>query len=72
MAIAALHGLRPEHGDDADGEQHHREGEDHVHHAHDDAVEPAAIEGGDEAERAAGEKRDADRERAGDERGAVP
>ena len=41
----------------ADGEQHDREGEEHVHDPHDDAVEPAAIIGGEEPERAADEER---------------
>ena len=63
--------MRPENRDDADGEQHDGEGEEHVHDAHDDAVEPAAVIGGDETERSAGEKRDPDREQAGDERGAI-
>ena len=63
--------MRAEHGDDADRQQHHREGEEHVHEAHDDAVEPAAVVGGEKTERAAGDERDADRERAGGKRRAV-
>ena len=61
---------RPQHRDDADGQQHDREGEEHVHHAHDDAVRPAAVIGRDEAEGAAHEERRADRGRGDGQRRA--
>ena len=43
-------GARTEHGDDADREQHHGKGEDHVHDPHREALEPAAKESGRDAE----------------------
>ncbi|MCY1534292.1 hypothetical protein D9M68_696580 [compost metagenome] len=59
---------RPKNRDKNQGEQQRREGEDDVHHAHDDGIDPATEVAGDDAKRDAADERqrrddDADEQR---------
>ncbi len=51
MAIAATTLPGPQDGDEGDGEQHRRQHQDHVEHARDRGVHPAAEVAGEQAER---------------------
>ena len=53
IARTTLAGCGPERRDDAEREEHGREREEHVHHAHEGLVDPAAGVARDEAERGA-------------------